>query len=258
MGIAPIVAPMAGGFAVDAAGWQAVFLLHAAMGSVLLLWMLLRLRETRPAATQAMPVRQLLQGFGVLLRERAFLGHSLTYGFVSGSTFMFLPIGAALFARLFGMTPSQFGVFWATLAAGYALGAVCAGWSARRFGATRVIRVATQIGIVAALGVIAATQLATPSLLFWIVWMTLLIFASGLASPLALAGAVSQRADLAGVAAGLSSSLAMLLSMLCAAASGFVYHGNPTPNAVLILGCSVAAWFAARAAAAAASAPVQI
>jgi DHA1 family bicyclomycin/chloramphenicol resistance-like MFS transporter len=249
MGIAPIIAPMAGGLAVDAAGWQAVFMLHAAMGAALLLFMLLRLRETRPAATQAMTVGELFQGFGVLLRERTFIGHSLTYAFVSGATFMFLPIGAALFARLFGMTPSRFGVFWATLAGGYTLGAVSAGWSARRFGATRVIRTAMQIGIVASIGVVATSLLTSPGLVLWSLWLTLLIFASGLSSPLALAGAVSQRADLAGVASGLSSSLAMLLSMLCAAAGGFVYHGNPTPNAILMLVCSIAAWLTARMAA---------
>ena len=159
MGIAPILGPLAGGIVVDAAGWPALFQMHAVMGSALLLWMLMSLRETRPTVTQTMTLRDLFNGFSVLLREPAFTAHTLTYGFVSGSTFMFLTMGASLFGDLFGMTASRFGVFWATLAVGYLLGAACAGWSARRFGARRVIAAATKLGILASLAVLFTGEL---------------------------------------------------------------------------------------------------
>ena len=246
MGIAPIIAPLAGGVIVETAGWHAVFLLHAAMGLVMILWMFLRLRETRPTSTRAMNLRQLFAGFGILLRERQFLAFALTYGFVSGGSFMFVTIGADVFAREFGMSPSRFGVFWATLAASYALGSACSGWAARRVSAERVVKAGVNVCVLGALAVLGASLLSPPSLVVWGCALSLFVFACGLTSPLSLAGAVSGHAELAGVASGLSSALAMLLSMLCAVAAGVVYHGNPAPNGLLIVGCALAAWGSAR------------
>lgn len=257
MGIAPIIAPMAGGIVVDAAGWQAVFQMHAAMGALLLIWMVLQLRETRPAATQAMPLRELLAGFGTLLREPAFLAYTLTYGFVSGAAFLFITVGASVFATLFGMTPSHFGVFWATLSVSYMAGAACSGWAARRVGSERVLRTGTGLGVIGAVAILGAAVLTPPNLVLWAVALSLLIFANGLTAPLSLAGAVSEHAELAGVASGLSSALAMLLSMLCAVASGLVYHGDPTPNALLMVACCGGAWVAVRIAHARRSAAIR-
>ena len=246
MGIAPIIAPLAGGVIVDAAGWQAVFLMHAFIGSALLLWMTLGLRETRPTSTRAMNMRQLLQGFGVLLRERRFLAFALTYGFLSGGSFIFITVGADIFARQFGMSAARFGLFWATLAASYTVGAASSGWASRRVSAERVVKIGARLSVVGALAILGTGLLSSPSLAAWGTALSLFIFACGLTSPLALASAVSQHAELAGVASGLSSALAMLLSMVCAVAAGVVYHGDPTPNDVLIVGCALATWYCAR------------
>lgn len=100
--------------------------------------MFVLLRETRPASIRPMPVSELVGGFAVLLRERAFTGYTLAYSFISGATFIFVTIGAALFNRLFGLSVTQFGVLWSSLAAAYVLGAASAGSLARRHGSRRV------------------------------------------------------------------------------------------------------------------------
>ena len=248
MGISPIVAPAAGGIVADAYGWNAVFQMHALMGSLLLVLMFWQLRETRPAETRAMGIGQLFAGFGVLLKERSFVAFATTYGFTSAASFMFITVGATVFGRLFAMTPAHFGAFWAMLAIGYMGGSICAGWAARRFGAEQVVRGGTVMGIVGAVGVLVAGLMPEASLTVWSVALIVLLFANGLSAPLSLAGAVSSHADLAGIASGLSSSLAMLMSMFGAIASGLVFRGDPTPNAILMLLCAVAAWFTARAA----------
>jgi hypothetical protein len=48
-----------------------------------------------------MPVRELLGAFGTLVREQRFLGFTLTYSFISGASFVFVTIGAALFETRF-------------------------------------------------------------------------------------------------------------------------------------------------------------
>jgi DHA1 family bicyclomycin/chloramphenicol resistance-like MFS transporter len=246
MGVAPIVAPIAGGFASSAWGWRGVFALHAGIAAALLLWMLALLRESRPPATQAMGFSQLLVGFAVLLRDPVFRGYSLTYSFVSAGGFAFITVGAALFGQLFGTQPEDFGLLWAVLASAYLLGAAAAGQLSRRYGSRTIIGRGLQLNLLAATAFVAAALLPQPSQLAFMLALMLQTASNGLTSPLCLAGCVSERPDLAGVASGLSSATAMIVSMLCAAASGLAFNGGSGSVAVLTAVCAAGAWIAAR------------
>jgi hypothetical protein len=74
----------------------------------------------------------------------------------------------------------------------------------------------------------------------------MLMFANGLVSPLALAAAVEDHPQLAGVAAGLSSSIAMLVSMAYAIITGAIYDGTAHGCAVLMAITCALAWWAIR------------
>jgi DHA1 family bicyclomycin/chloramphenicol resistance-like MFS transporter len=241
MGIAPIIAPIAGGLVTAQWGWRAVFWLHTAIALVLLTWMALALRESRPAATRAMTLRQLLAGFATLLHDRVFVAFTLAYSFISAGSFAFITVGAALFERLFAMHAAAFGTLWAALALAYLFGAAAAGAMSRRFGSRLIIERGLWLNVAAAVCFLFAALQATPMLVAFMLALMLQMAANGLVSPLCLAGCVSERPGLAGVASGLSSAVAMLLAMLCAAVSGVVFDGTAHPVAVLLLLCACAA-----------------
>lgn len=246
MGVAPVVAPFVGGLASDALGWRGIFWLHAAVAACVWLLLATQLRETRPAGTQAITIGELLRGASVLLRQRSFLGHTLTYSAVSAAGFIFITVGADLYGRLFGLASSQFGALWSGLAVSYVVGAMSAGYLSRRLGSRRT----TQAGIgcnflATGLFAVAAFALA-PNLWLFSGSLGLLMVANGVISPLALAGAVDDHPALAGVAAGLSSAVAMLLSMVSAIATGVLYDGTARPCALLMIVACLLAWQAAR------------
>jgi len=246
MGVAPVVAPFVGGLASDALGWRGIFWLHAAVAACVWLLLATQLRETRPAGTRAMTVGELLRGASVLLRQRSFLGHTLTYSAVSAAGFIFITVGADLYGRLFGLASSQFGALWSGLAVSYVVGAMSAGYLSRRLGSRRT----TQAGIgcnFLATGLFAVAAFAlVPNLWLFSGSLGLLMVANGVISPLALAGAVDDHPALAGVAAGLSSAVAMLLSMVSAIATGVLYDGTAQPCALLMIVACLLAWQAAR------------
>ena len=72
------------------------------------------------------------------------------------------------------------------------------------------------------------------NLLLYFAPLTLLMFASGVQTPLAVAGAVNCRPDIAGTAGGLSSSLALVISGSFSILAGFLYAGDFLPIAALI------------------------
>jgi DHA1 family bicyclomycin/chloramphenicol resistance-like MFS transporter len=68
-----------------------------------------------------------------------------------------------------------------------------------------------------------------------------LMASSGFMGPVALAGAVSHRPDIAGTGSGLSSSLGLLLTAVFAALAGSLYDGNALTIGLLIAFTTVAA-----------------
>lgn len=249
MGLAPILSPIAGGYLVEAVSWRAIFALHVAAGLGLLAWAFAALPETRRARDRASGPA-LTEASAVLLRDRRFLGFTFIYGCSNGIIFAFLTIGAALFERLFGIGPSRFGVLWALLAAAFSGGAWLAGTGMRRFGSTRILRVGVG-GTTAGAAIFALAALwPEPSLAIYLVALVALVAGNGALSPISLAGAVGDHPELAGLASGLSGSLAMLTSVLFGVSAGVSYRGTPGAITVLVIAGAVGVVLAARATAA--------
>jgi len=246
MGVAPVIAPFVGGLASDALGWRGIFWLHAGVAGCLLLLLGTQLRETRPVGTQAMSVAELLRGASVLLRQRSFLGHTLTYSAVSAAGFIFITVGADLYGRLFGLASSQFGALWSGLAVSYVCGAMAAGYLSRRLGSRQTTRAGIGCNFLATTLFVVAAFAAAPNLWLFSGSLALLMLANGVISPLALAGAVDEHPELAGVAAGFSSAIAMLLSMVSAIATGVLYDGTARPCALLMIIACLLAWRSAK------------
>lgn len=246
MGVAPVIAPFIGGLASDAIGWRGIFWVHAAVAGCMLLLLISQLRETRPADTQAMSLGELLRGASILLRQPGFLGHSLTYSAVSAAGFIFITIGADLYGRLFNLASAQFGALWSGLAVSYIAGAMAAGYLSRRLGSRQTMRLGIRCNFLATSLFVVAAFVVAPSLLLFSGSLGLLMVANGIVSPLALAGAVDDHPELAGVAAGVSSAIAMLLSMVSAIATGVFYDGTARPSALLMIVACLLAWQAAR------------
>ncbi|MCB1624774.1 MAG: multidrug effflux MFS transporter [Pseudomonadales bacterium] len=245
MGVAPVVAPLAGGVVVDLFNWRALFIVHFASALALFFWMLVSLAETRPADTRVMSIRSTFGAFGVLLRNRSFSTHTLVYCFMSSASFAFITCGAELFHRLFQMSPAGFGMFWAVLAAAYTLGAGVAGLVTRRFGARQVLIRGAALSLLGGLLFVALAWTNTVSLSGYTVSLVLLILGNGVTSPLALAGAVNDHPQMAGTASGLSSAMAMLMSMLFAIGTGYAFDGSAASVGwILALGAFLS-WIAA-------------
>ncbi|MBU3671622.1 MAG: multidrug effflux MFS transporter [Sinobacteraceae bacterium] len=246
MGVAPVIAPVFGGLATEAVGWRGIFWLHAAMALLVVALLAVMLRETRPPDTEAMTVSDLLAGARVLLGDRGFMGHALTYSFISASGFIFITVGAALYERLFALSGAEFGVLWSMLAVSYIGGAAAAGTLSRRLGRRPTRRVGLGINVAATLLFVVAAWLQPPLLGVFSVSLGMLMFANGLVSPLSLAAAVDDHPQLAGVAAGLSSSIAMLVSMVSAILTGLIYDGTAHGCALLMAITCALAWWAMR------------
>jgi hypothetical protein len=137
---------------------------------------------------------------------------------------------------------------WALLAAAFAGGAWFAGTGARRWSSRRMLHVGVALTLLGATTFAVAALLVDTRVQTYLAALIFLLAGNGLMSPLALAGAVSGHPGLAGLASGLSSSIAMLTTVLFSAATGALYRGTADTIALLMALGAIGVAFSARVA----------
>jgi DHA1 family bicyclomycin/chloramphenicol resistance-like MFS transporter len=239
LGIAPVIAPIAGGYLGASLGWQAIFVLSSVAGVITMVWVYMRLPETRDPRTALSKHATDGGTFDkvmTLLRSGCFIGYTLAYGFVTSAFFVFLVVGANVFERELGIEQQEFGLIWGPLALTYVAGAMLTNSVSKRYGFRGALRICI-VGLA-----FVAVALPLTLLILGVTAVSLLVplaslmILSGLVSPLTLAGAVSYRPQWSGLSSGLSSSLGLGMGVFFALVSGLVYRDSMVePVALMVL-----------------------
>ncbi len=242
MGAAPVLAPILGGFLVTQASVDALFISTAAIGLIVLLAMLLRLPETLVKGAPQPEARGLVANYGVLLRSPSFLGNTFLFGFIQGSFFSFLAVGAAYFHDSYAMSAEAFGLIWGLMATAFVVGATLGARLTRRIGSARVVGASVVLSVLTGIALLLFASAEPVPILAVLVPLALLMVFSGTITPGAMAGAIHHHANMAGTASGLSSATGLVISGSFTVVAGIVYGGSFQPIAGLVaLACTLAA-----------------
>lgn len=234
MGVAPVVGPVIGGLLTGWAGPQSVFAASAILGALVTVAMYTRLSETRNFSAATTETLRWQTSYRQLFTDRVFMGYTLMYAFMQGCFFAFLAVAAVLFADHLGMNEVVFGTIWGAMGIVYVAGAASGTRLTARLGTGRAMRLGTGLILSSGLCLLIATIAWGVTLPGLLAPLTLLMYAAGVQTPLAVAGAVNCRPDIAGTAGGLSSSLALVVSGSFSILAGYLYAGDFLPVAALI------------------------
>ncbi len=240
MGIAPVAAPVIGGALVAGFGYSSIFLGTALMGLVILTGMHLNLRETLDPDASKPNLRDWVGSYRYLLVSPGFVGNTFVFGFVQGSFFSFMAIGAALFAQQFQLEAASFGLLWGLMAICYVIGAAVSAKATPRIGNRQVMNRAVGATVFVGVALVACSSIGELTLTKVLVPLGILMMLSGAITPGAIAGAVANHPTVAGTASGLSSAIALVVSGAFSVVSGAIYQGSYRPIAMLILIACVA------------------
>ncbi len=243
--VAPMVSPLIGGLLNDTFGWRAVFIFSGVVGIIVLALALPRVPESLQAGASAQTFRGMLSGFGVLLRVPAFLGYAGQSGFGMGMFMAFLGAAPFVTINVLDRPPTEFGLFFVLISAGFMGGTFMTARLGQRIGLDRMMRVGSALAVLFG-GVMLAFVLAGA----WSTWTIFLpgmgmAFANGLSMPNAQAGAVSINPRFAGTASGLLAFLQMLMGAGFAQLAGMLQDDTPLPMAVIMLTASALAFVCA-------------
>ncbi len=247
MALAPMAAPILGGWAFSLWGWRSNFVILVVFGLVLLLGVLRLLAETnRHRDPLALRPARMLRTYGLLLRDRRFLGHVLTLSLAFSGLFAFISGSSFVLIEVLGLAPRHFGFAFAAVVFGYVTGTFISGRLSERVGVDALLTAGTTMGVAAALLLAGLAWAEVHTLAAAVAPMSLYFVSVGLVLPNATAAALMPFPRNAGVASALMGFVQMATGATVGAAVGWLHDGTPLPMAAVILASALAAFVAHR------------
>ncbi|MBB4128146.1 DHA1 family bicyclomycin/chloramphenicol resistance-like MFS transporter [Xanthomonas translucens] len=251
-GLAPVLAPLLGGWLLALAGWKSVFVFLALFGTACLLSVWFGLPETLPIERRrALRLGTTLRGFGQLLRMPDFVLPALTGATAMAVMFAYIAGSPGVFMRLHGVSQQRYGWLFACNGLGMVMASRVNLMLLRKLPPTVVRRAAVCVLAAAA----AALLLLRDS--HALLWLVAPLFVCIGCVPMVAANSVAMAMGAGRFAAGSASSLIGALQFgLAASASalvGALDDGTALPMTGVMATCAglavAMAWWPQRAAA---------
>ena len=240
--VSPILAPLTGSLLIDSFGWRSVFWAVAGTAVFSAVLLFTSLPETRaPEDRVGSSFSGALQAYGLLLRDRHFLGLSLIGGFGVASFFAYLANSSFVLIDHYGLSPRQYSVAFAANAASFiGVSQLTARWGAR-FGLAPMVKVA--VTAYAAVMVLAlALQLAGVDRLAVMLGLLFVGYgALGLVVPATMVLSMEEHGSIAGTASALGGTLHFVAGIAVMGLLAPFANGAPAPMLAGIAGSAVLA-----------------
>ncbi|MDN7123943.1 multidrug effflux MFS transporter [Pseudidiomarina terrestris] len=239
MGIAPILAPLAGAYVTKAFGWQAIFVIVAALAVACMAIVHVRLPETR-SFNGAVRMRRSLPIYWDVLKDRGFLRYSLAGGIAQSGLFAYITGSPLVFIDHFGLDPTHYSWLFGLNAIGIIGMAQFNAWLLRRRDARKILNKSLPVlALISLLTIVFASLNAN----FWLVLMIVFAYVStlGMVFPNAMAGALAEQQERAGSASAVTGSLQFLIAGIISAVVNVVGHITPLGMLYVIGACGLTA-----------------
>ncbi|MGE5499714.1 MAG: multidrug effflux MFS transporter [Syntrophothermus sp.] len=235
MGVAPIIAPVLGGFIVASAGWRFIFSLLLLV-SISITFVIFRfLPESRePDPSVSFHPLSIASAYFSLFKNRTFFTYAIASGAASAALFSYISDSSFVFIELFGIPETWFGWIYALNAM-----ALISASQFNRFWLSR--NTSRQITSVTLIIQFAASLLLVLSVLLKMNYILILalifiyLFWLGFLNPNTTALALEPFRMNAGTASAMLGSLQMLFGASASALVSLFHNGTPLPMAVFMM-----------------------
>lgn len=123
MMIAPILAPIIGGFLLIHSGWRSIFGLMTILGGILFIWSYRSIPDTLPTNQRSiLSIKNSISAYINQLRNTVFICYTFAGAFVLASLFVYISGSSFIFTTHYGLTPTEFSYIFATNAIALIIG----------------------------------------------------------------------------------------------------------------------------------------
>jgi len=242
MVIAPMIGPVIGGYLYEWYGWQSIFWFVLAAGLFVTAACGLFLHETHFDRGATTTTRDLIDGFGVLLRIRRFRGYSLQVAFTTASFYSFLGGAAFVAVEVMGRSASGYAWWFVMISGSYMAGNFTSGRIGGRVGLDRMITIGTVLSMAGGFVMLAVELSGALTIESFFLLAGVMSVGNGFSMPNGFAGAVSVDPQRAGTASGLSGALQMGIGAVLMTAVGHTVDDSALPVVAMMLVGAICAW----------------
>ncbi|WP_282397470.1 multidrug effflux MFS transporter [Pseudomonas sp. PS01298] len=240
-GLAPILAPLAGGLMVGLWGWQSIFLALSIFSVMAAVAVAVGLPETFPAHQPRQPLSGSLRRYGSLLSDRVYLGYALTGGISIAGMFAYIAGSPFVFIKLYGVPAEHYGWVFGSNAVGFILMAQVNARLLAKRGPAFLLSRTVWLYMLAALTLLGIAALRTDALWPLLVPLFICIASLGCILPNTSACAMAGQGARAGSASALLGCIQFGVAAGAASLVGVLHDGTAMPMAMVISLCGVLA-----------------
>jgi MFS transporter, DHA1 family, multidrug resistance protein len=240
MALAPVLAPIAGGFLQTYLGWKAVFftLVAAGFAGVGIVWV--ALPETlKLRAAEPLSITSILRSYRLVARNPAYLAYlGITAASYAG-LFVWISAAAFVLQDLYRLSPFDFGIAFALGSVGYMTGSALAARVVVAFGLDGMLGIGAGTCAAGGVGMVLAVACGFASSLALVFPMAIYLAGLGMVLPQGIAGALTPFPERAGAASSLFGFVQQSVAALCGAVVGWLLGESAWPLAIGVaaMGC---------------------
>lgn len=215
MGLAPILAPLAGSALLPWVGWRGIFMVLVITGLLCLVLVHYFFTETLPVeARRRLSITQMMMTYWDLLKDHRFRTPALAGGMLLAVMYCYINATSALFIDHFRVSPQQFSLIFGGNAAGLIFFSQLNGRLVSRVGLIPLLTLGASMQMVGAILLICLIWTGQASLMSVMAALFLMVSAIGFTAPNATALALAAQGHRAGMASALLGSLQFAFGLL--------------------------------------------
>jgi DHA1 family bicyclomycin/chloramphenicol resistance-like MFS transporter len=242
LGVSPILAPTIGSYITASLGWQAVFIILAAITAIILIAIFFGLPESSKAdPNYSLKPAAITKSYLSVFKEPVFYTYTFTGAIAFAGLFTYLSGSPYVFMELYKVSEKEYGWIFALLAGGLILASQVNRFLLKRYRSQQIVVAALIVKTITGMVlVLTATNnlLSLPVILLLLfIYLSCLGFILPNSSALAMSpftkGAGSASALMGAIQMGIGACVSILVSMIQA--------GSLMPMAMVMSACSVVA-----------------
>ncbi|MDB4936589.1 MAG: hypothetical protein JWP87_3561 [Labilithrix sp.] len=247
MGVAPILAPLAGGWLLLVGSWRLTFGVLAVIGLTCLAVVPRALPETATRRLERLDVRTIGRQIRELARDRDFVSYALAGAFSQAGMFAYIAGSPFVLIGMFHVSPQAYGWMFGANAAGLIAASQLNRRLLVRSTPSRVLGRATVIAVLAGVSLLALAVAGIQLLPAVLASLFLFVATLGFVGPNATAIAMERHRERAGLASAVLGSSQFVIAAIAAAVVGMANEGTMRPMAAVMATCAVLGYVAALA-----------
>ncbi len=233
-GAAPIFAPIAGGQLLKVTSWEGVFIVLGVWGVLIFAAVLFGMPETHPPEKRMVGgYRQTISTFGILLRDRSFMGYALAQGLVMAAMFAYIAGSPFVLQNVYGVTPQGFSLLFALNGLGIILFGQLTGRLAVKVGESRLFSIGLAMAVTAG-GILLIMILIGAPLIAILVPLFFVVSSVGVITTTGFSLAMQKHGHAAGSASALLGLLSFTFGGIISPLVGLGGSANALPMGIWI------------------------